>query len=442
MAKIYPFRGVLYNKKKIRRFETVVSPPYDVISASMKDDLHHRDRYNIVRIILGKELVSDNESDNKYTRSASFLNDWIESGILKRDRKPAIYIYEQKYRRKGKIKGRLGFISLMRIEAPKTSLVLPHEYTFSKPKEDRLNLIRATKANTEPIFCIFEDNNNAVANALKTYCKKHAPIMTVNFEAVENRLWALTERAVIKKIEKNLDKKQIFIADGHHRYEVSLAFKDEMRRRLGAKRAQKFAKIMVYFSSMADDNLTILSTYRVVKNMGGIKWKSAESKLRKYFYIENVRTKDEMFNALEMAGSDCAFGVFFKDGRFRVMRLKDEAVLDKIINPVRYSLSNWVKEKKCREWKRLNVAILHLLVFDHIFRIDHLTRSSDENILYTRDAGYAIDQVANGECEIAFFQLPAKMSEIRDIAKKGGRMPHKSTYFYPKPLSGLVINKF
>ncbi|MBU4376571.1 MAG: DUF1015 domain-containing protein [Candidatus Omnitrophica bacterium] len=430
MAKISPFRGVLYNKEKIKHFETVISPPYDVISSSMRDELYKADQYNIVRIILGKELTTDNKSYNKYTRAANFIDQWLEIGALKKDKSPAIYVCEQKYLHKGKPKSRIGFISLMRIEDPKTSLVLPHEYTFSKPKEDRLNLIRAVKANTEPIFCIFEDDANVVTNTLRAYCKKHAPIITVQFEGIENRVWTLAQSAIIKKIEHRLDKKQVFIADGHHRYEVSLAFRDEMRRKLGPKRAKEFENIMVYFSSLTDDNLTIFSTYRVVKSLGNIKWREAESKLKRYFYIENVNTKDEMFNALETAGSDYAFGVFFKDGRFRVLKLKDESMLNEVI-----------KERKSREWRRLNVTVLHFLVFAHIFHIEKFS-SNDENITYTRDEDYAIQQVAKGECEIAFFQLPTKMSEVRDIAKKGDRMPHKSTYFYPKPLSGLVMNRF
>jgi uncharacterized protein (DUF1015 family) len=137
-----------------------------------------------------------------------------------------------------------------------------------------------------------------------------------------------------------------------------------------------------------------------------------------------------MFSRLEAAHPAYAFGVYFKNGRFYVLRLKDESILNDVI-----------KENRSHEWKRLNVTVLHLLVFGHILHIEKFS-SNDENILYTRDEDYAIDQVANGECEIAFFQLPTKMLEVRDIAKKGDRMPHKSTYFYPKPLSGLVMNKF
>ncbi|MDD5680130.1 MAG: DUF1015 domain-containing protein [Candidatus Omnitrophica bacterium] len=430
MAKILPFRGVLYNKEKIKNLEAVVTPPYDVISHTMKDEFYKTSQYNIVRIILGRNLPKDDERNNKYTRASRFLEEWIKKSILKKDKKPAIYVYEQEYLHRGKTKRRIGFISLMRIEDPKKNLVLPHEYTFAKPKEDRLNLIRSTKANTEPIFCIFEDDAGRVAGTIKEYARKTSPIIDIYFEGTGNRVWSLTDPDTIKKIEKELDRKQVFIADGHHRYEVSLAFRDEMRKKLGLKKAGKFDNLMVYFSSLTDDNLTILSTYRVIKNIGGMDWNAVESKLSPYFKIETAGTKDAMFKALERVKSGYAFGVYFKNGKFYILTLKDESILNKVI-----------KEDKSREWKRLNVTVLHFLVFDHILHVDK-SSSNDENILYTRDEDDAIRHVANGECEIAFFQLPTKMAQVRDIASSGDRMPHKSTYFYPKPLSGLVINKF
>jgi uncharacterized protein (DUF1015 family) len=430
MAKILPFRGVLYNKEKIGDFETVVAPPYDVISPSMQDELYKANRYNIVRIILGKDLPKDNKSDNKYIRASRFMEEWLKKGVLKKDEKAGIYVYTQEYAYKGKLKKRIGFISLMKLEDPKKNLVLPHEYTFAKPKEDRLNLIRNVKANTEPIFCIFQDDSNRVINSIKEYAAKAVPIIDIHFEGISNKLFRLTDPNIIKKIIKVLDKKQVFIADGHHRYEVSLAFRDEMRKKYGSKSTGKFDDIMVYFSSLTDDNLTILSTYRAIKNLGGMDWKAVESKLEPYFKVENVKTKKAMFNALEKVKSGYAFGAYFKNGKFYVLRLKDESVLNDVI-----------KENKSRAWKRLNVTVLHHLVLDHIFRIDKAS-SNDENILYTRDEDYAIHQVDSGECEIVFFQLPTKMAQVRDIASSGDRMPHKSTYFYPKPLSGLVINKF
>ncbi len=430
MAKILPFKGVLYNSGRVNGMKTIISPPYDVISRAMREELYKESPYNIVRIILGKESRRDNDSDNKYTRASRFLEDWLKKGVLKKDDKEAIYIYEQEYPHKGERRTRIGFISLMRIEDPKENVVLPHEYTFAKPKEDRLNLIRSTKANTEPIFCVFQDDAGRVTAAIKKYAGKSRPIIDINFEGIGNKIWRLTDPALIKKIQKGLDRKPVFIADGHHRYEVSLAFRDEMRRKLGARKAGNFENLMVYFSSLTDDNLTILSTYRVVKSLGGAEWEEIESGLRPYFDVKPAKTKETMFEALEKVKTGYAFGVYFKNGRFYVLKLKDRSVLSKVI-----------KEDKSREWKRLNVTVLHYLVLGRILHVDKFS-SNDENILYTRDENDAVRKVDSGECEIAFFQIPTSMSQVRNIAAAGDRMPHKSTYFYPKPLSGLVMNKF
>lgn len=430
MAKILPFRGILYNKKKIKTLELLMAPPYDVISPRMRDELYEMHTYNIVRVILGRESPEDNEKKNKYTRAAEFLNKWLKEGILKRDRSASIYIYEQKYIYKGKWKRRIGFISLMRIENPTSSLVLPHEYTFLKPKEDRLNLIRNTKANTCPIFCIFQDENKRVTKIISMYARKRPPIVDIHFEGVVHKFWRMKDSGIINKIKKELEKKQVFIADGHHRYEVALAFRNEMRRRLGRLRARRFDNVMVYFSNLTDENLTILSTYRVIKNLGVAKWSRLEKKLGAYFDITRVKDKAEMFEELEGAKTGYTFGVYFKNRQFYILRLRNESALDDII-----------KLDKSRQWKRLNLTVLHFLILGHILQIDKAS-SSDENIVYTRDENYAINLVNRGECDVAFFQRPTKVIEVENVAKNGDRMPHKSTYFYPKLLTGLVMNKF
>ena len=430
MAKILPFKGILYNRQKIKDLETVVAPPYDVISTRMRDELYKLNSHNVVKIILGKEYHKDSKNNNKYTRAADFLNRWLKRVVLEKDRKAAIYIYEQEYLHKRKVKKRIGFISLMKIEDPATTLVLPHEYTFSKPKEDRLNLIRQTKANTSPIFCIFQDGANRVTSELRQYSRTKDPIVDISFEGVGHKVWRVTDSKMIKMIRIEFDKKQVFIADGHHRYEVALAFRDEMKKRFGKSRSGKYNNVMVYFSSLTDESLTILSTYRVIKNMGNMRWNVLERRLRPYFNIENVKSKTEMFEKLERTKKRYAFGIYFKNHHFYLLKLKDESALDDII-----------KVNKSRHWKRLNITVLHFLIFDHILHIDRFSSSSD-NIIYTRDDDYAVNLVDSSECEIAFFQLSAKVIQVRDIAKGGDRMPQKSTYFYPKLLTGLVINKF
>jgi len=430
MAKILPFQGTLYDDKKIKHLERVTAPPYDVISPQMREELYTTHPHNIVRIILGKEAKGDNKKKNKYTRAADFLDKWRNEGILKDDRKSAIYIYEEDYLYKGQLKKRIGFISLMKIEDPASSLVLPHEYTFSKPKEDRLNLIRATKANTSPIFCIYQDDHNKVTKILKKHISKVRPIVDIHLEGVTHKLWRFTDIDSIRRIKKEFESKQVFIADGHHRYEVALAYRNEMRKRLRMRRAGNFENVMVYFSNLTDENLVIFPTYRVIRKLGASNWEKLRKKLNVYFDIEEVKDRNRVFEELEKSGEGYVFGAYFKNRRFYILRLKDEKTLDGVITM-----------DKSREWKRLNVTVLHFLVFDHILQIEKFLEN-DRNIIYTRDEDYAIDLVKRGECDMAFFQLPTKVAQVRNIARNGDRMPHKSTYFYPKLLTGLAINRF
>ncbi len=430
MAKISAFKGILYNKAKIKNLEAVTAPPYDVISPQMQDELYKAHFLNIVRVILGKESKGDNRKNNKYTRAAGLLSKWLKEGVLNKDKKPSIYIYEQEYLHKGKLKSRTGFICLMKIEDPSSSLVLPHEHTFSRPKEDRLNLIRNTKANTSPIFCIFNDDGNKITKIIEGYARKKQPIIDIHIEGVGHRVWRVANPGIINKVKKGLDDKQVFIADGHHRYEVALSFRNEMRKKPGRVRAGKFDNVMVYLSNLTDEGLTVFSTYRAIKTIGSLKWGRLEKKLGRYFEIESVKDKKDMFKELEKAKKGYAFGVYFKNRCFYLLRLKNESALDGII-----------KVDRSREWKRLNVTVLHFLIFDHILHIDRFS-ANDRNIIYTRDEDFAIGLVKKGECDVAFFQLPTKVAEVQNIAKGGDRMPHKSTYFYPKLLTGLVINKF
>ncbi len=406
-----------------------MAPPYDVISSSMRDELYRVHAHNIVRVILGKEEKGDTSRRNKYTRAARTLEAWIHEGVMKRDKVPALYIYEQEYLHNGTLKKRLGFIGLMKIEDPSSSLVLPHEYTFSKPKEDRLRLLKTTRTNTSPIFCIYQDTRGRVTSLLARAVRSHAACLEVPYKGVTHRVWRMTDPVKIKNVQRELASKQVFIADGHHRYEVALHYYNELRKKQGAAAARRANKLMVFFSSLTDENLTILSTYRALRTIGGISFAVLGKRLEPFFEIVETEDMKKMFRAIEKNAGGYTFGMYFKNRRFYVLRLRDESVLDRVI-----------RVKKSCEWKRLNVTVLHFLIFDHILKIEKKA-GNDENIIYTRDAHFAAGKVDSGECEVAFFQIPTRIDEVRRIASGGDRMPHKSTYFYPKLLTGLVLNR-
>ena len=427
MPQIKPFKGVLYNSKKVDS-PTVVAPPYDVISPQMQDELYRANEYNIIRLILGKEEAADSKRSNKYKRANQFFTKWLNNKILIRDTKPSIYVYNQEYFHKDKKKVRLGFIARMRIEDPRKSKVLPHEYTFAKPKQDRLQLIRETKANLSPIFTLFQDEGNQVISILKGAIKKR-PIFDIEYEGVRNKVWRLADKGSIKKIQAVIDDKDIYIADGHHRYEVAVSYRDEMRKKQQRQKGNGYNYVMMYLSPLNQKGVTIFSTHRLIRDINmGIK--EVLKRLKPYFYIKAFKSGKRLFEEMVSAKvGNYVFGMYVNNKTFYLLKLKRETILDDVL-----------KDDHSKERKRLDVSILHGLVLDHIIGLRKHIQDED-NIIYTRDPNYAINMVDKGNCQVAFFLNPTKVHQVQSLAKKGHRMPHKSTYFYPKLLSGLVINK-
>lgn len=430
MAKIKPFKGILYDSRIGGDLSKLVAPPYDVISEKMQEEYYRLHHNNVVRLILGKIKPSDNKSNNRYARAKRFLEDWIKKGILVWDKRPSLYIYSQSYYFRNHLKNRLGFISLMRIEDPHKSRVLPHEYTFTKPKKDRLELLKTTRANLSPIFSLFEDKGSSIVNILKRETTKR-PIIDVEQEGVIHKVWRLTESKTIEAIKDAMKKKQIFIADGHHRYEVALNFRNWMRKKVKKDGREKdYDYIMVYFSNLNPEALTILSTHRVIKSVKKLNFQKVISKLKRYFSIDKFADKDGMLFRLEKAKKDeFVFGMYYKNKGFFSLTLKDKEGLDSIIT-----------QDRPYRWKRLDATILHQLIFDHVLKAKEKVARRD-NIVYTREINYAIRLVDEEDYQMAFFLNPPRIEQVKDAARSHERMPRKTTYFYPKPLSGLVFYK-
>jgi uncharacterized protein (DUF1015 family) len=430
MANIKPFKGVLYDPCIIGDLSKTVAPPYDVISEKMQDEFYSLHNNNVIRLILGKIKHGDTQRNNRYTRAKKFFEDWSRDGILSQDPEPAIYIYEQKYFFRGELKTRLGFISLLKIEDPHKSRVLPHEYTFPKPKKDRFDLLKATRTNLSPIFSIFEDKDSSVEHILKQHIGRH-PIIDVEKEGVTHRLWRLCARDAISRITALMKNKQILIADGHHRYEVALNFRDWARKRTNdAKQDSPYDYLLVYFSNLNPEALTVLSTHRVIKSIKGLDLKKIVCRLNEYFLVEKVDGKEAMLSKIEKGGNgDFVFGMYDRDGGFFSLTLSDKNVLDDVI-----------AQDKQYQWKCLDVTILHQLIFDRMLKIKEKVAKRD-NIVYTRETDHAVKLVNEEGYQIAFFLNPPRIEQIKDVARSHDRMPRKTTYFYPKLLSGLVFYK-
>lgn len=413
MVEIKSFKGIRYGSGDVAK---VVAPPYDVISGEERDRYYNAHKNNVVRLILGKKFPGDDEKNNKYTRAGEYLEIWIKSGVLKQDREPSIYVYEQEYCYRGEKKRLRGFIALVRIEE---GAILPHEETLSKPIADRLKLMRATDANLCPIYALYSDPDKILDSVLEI---KQKPAVDVKFndtcdsKRVRHRLWKVSDAAAIKKVKKEMKNKKLFIADGHHRYKTALAFRNEMRR-------GTHNYVMMFLTNTDSGGITILPAHRVVRTSSISK---LENKVKQYFDSaplkfsrknKNAKIR-EMLEEMERQNSKHIFGTYSGEGEFRLLTLKDEKILDRTI------------KGKSPEWKRLDVAILHTLLL-----------SREKKIEYIIDEKKAIQLIDEGKYDVAFFLNPTKVEQVKEVALANEKMPGKATYFYPKPLTGLVINK-
>lgn len=427
MAFVRPFKAVRYNPAKIKHLSRVVAPPYDIIPKDMQEKLYRSHPRNIVRIILGRIKKTDGPRDNRYTRAKKFFEVWLKNDIMIRDNSPAVYIYSQIYKDGKRMIDRTGFIGLMGLDLNKKTRVLPHENTLTAPKADRLNLMRSVAASLSPIFVLYDDEGHKIKNRLKNFCRKNKAIMDVNFNKTRHRVWRMDDLDSVKKIEDIMAPKEVFIADGHHRYETARSYCLEIQGEdvpREVKRAAGF--MMVYFVEADAKMLTILPAHRLVKDIGRIEKSMIIKRLEEFFYIEKTKGLAKMMSRLSGLAGGHAFGMYLGRGAFYVLRLKDLKESDRAI------------KDKSKDWKRLDVAILHLFVLQHILGV----RDEDDNIEFVKSPNEAATLVDRNRFKIAFFLNPTKVSQVRRIAKLGEKMPRKATYFYPKPLSGLVINKF
>ena len=440
MPSIRPFKAVVYNSKKIKDISKVVAPPYDIIAPDMQDELYRTHKNNVVRLILGKVKDNDTEADNRYTRAASDFKCWLKENILIEESSPAIYIYTQTYTYDGKRIDRIGFISLMELDL-EDKKVLPHEKTLKAPKEDRLRLMRAVKANLSPIFMLYEDAKHKVNYILKAFSKKRKPSIDVNIDSVRHRVWRLTDNNAIKNIEGVMSKKDIFIADGHHRYETSKNYARELVKNSAQQSLIDNSKFfMAYFVELEEKSLLIMPTHRLIKDAHGWSREEIIEKLSKYFMVEKLPTRKKLLVRLRELKASHAFGMY----------LGGPCTSRGFAAPVQGAAGHYALKLKdfnkaktfmgagSSDWKSLDVSILHLFILQYVLGIS----DEDDNIEFVKDPDEAFKGVDKGGFKIAFFLNPTKVTQVKKIASHGEKMPRKATYFYPKPLSGLVINKF
>jgi uncharacterized protein (DUF1015 family) len=423
MTKIAPFRAVMYNPEKIRDLSKVICPPYDIISPQRQQYYHDLDPYNFIHILLGKDIPGE----DKYRRSAGYFRDWLKNKIFIQDEKPAIYFYSQQYSLKGEKRTRLGFIALLHLGKSGCS-AFAHEHTHVAPKEDRLKLLRQVRANLSPIFVVSPDTKRIIQRTFQREIADSKPVIEIiDEERNLHRLWRLDEPAVIEGLQKGMAGEDIFIADGHHRYEVTCAFRDEMRQKGNCGDEESFDYVLAYFTNTDSHALTILPIHRLLKLKAPIELGVFCESLKSYFEIVEVKDKRRLFFLMEKGGwAEHLLGAYIGK-KFLLLRLRNIRILDKIL------------PDKPREYRFLDVTILNNLILKDFLGVD---LDDKESLTFNPDADELVDQADKDNSYAAFFLNPVKISQIMAVALAGNKMPPKSTYFYPKVVSGLLINKF
>ncbi len=419
MSQIKAFNGIHYNPEKITDFGKVVCPPYDVISRDQQNRYHNLSPYNFIHIDFGKETPRDDEDNNKYTRAKTIFENWLREGVLVQDSGPAIYFYKQEYKIMGEQHSRSGFIALMKLQDDGDSTIFPHENTHAEAKEDRLRLTSAIKANLSPIFVCFSDKKRKVEHIFSKHLLVKPPLLDViDEDRVRHRLWILDEPDLIREVEEAADDQPMFIADGHHRYEVAQQY-----RRLRSKNKSKddepssFDYVMTYFTNIESKDLQIFPIHRVIKKLHG-----SLDFLEENFRIDKLKSKTDLAILLGKAGrNENAFGLYMKDN-IRLLRLKNKMLIDKMI------------PEGSLNYKQLDATILKHFVFDSL-------KIASQDITYIKDVHEAIRMVDAHEADASFILNPVQIQQLKSIALNGERMPPKTTYFYPKVLSGLTVYK-
>jgi uncharacterized protein (DUF1015 family) len=437
MAHIYPFRAWRYNPSAVR-LEDVVTQPYDKITPAMQQAYYDRSPYNLVRIILGKpELFDAAEGETVYTRAARDFKAWQEQGILAQEKSPAIFAYSQRFKVPGTeiVKERRGFIAIGKVHEYADRVVFRHEQTLSKPKGDRLNLLKATHAHFGQIFMLYSDPAGSVEKTLYDGAGPAEAEITDEY-GVLHRLWKISDPAVINLLTTAMADKKLIIADGHHRYETALNYSKEHAPTTPVKAefstsqlpqpAYPEAAVMMTFVNMDSDGLVVLPTHRVVHSLAKFD-PAAFTKAAEAFFTVEALPKAEASNYIDTltAQKATAFVAVTRAGAF-LLRAKAESVPAALAG---------LPERQ----RQLDLSCLHSIVLDRLLGLDAEKVREQTNLRYLRDAAEAVDQVRRGEADVVFLTNPVSMEQLKEVAFAGDVMPQKSTDFFPKLLSGLAI---
>ncbi|HTF22398.1 MAG TPA: DUF1015 domain-containing protein [Candidatus Limnocylindria bacterium] len=443
MAQVYPFRAFRYNPARAP-FDRVLTQPYDKISPAMQEKYYAADPHNLIAVEKGRGYPGDTPQNNVYTRAAAALNDWIRENVVMQDPEPAFYAYTQEYTVPGteERRTRQGFIGAGKLEEYSAGVVFRHEHTLSGPKADRLELLRHTKMHTGQLFMLYSDPQRRIDAILAEVESAAAPATEMRDEyGVAHRLWVIAEPQRVAAIHKAMEHQKLVIADGHHRYETALNYRNECRTRAGKIDPEaQYQRVMMTFINTRSEGLTILPTHRVAAHVHDFSWTSVRRHLEPWFTAEEIpfsgseersEAKRKFLRRLTSARAKRAIGVYpaaeTRKRAFYVLTLREGASLAQLlpnVSPLQ---------------RELDVVLLHEGILEPVLGITPQAVTAEANLTYEREATAALDAVDSGRAQIAFLLNPCDVEQVMKIATSGEVMPQKSTDFYPKLMSGITM---
>lgn len=442
MADIVPFRGWMYNLNRIGEpASRLVAPPYDVISQEEQAALYDASSYNVIRLILGKKKTGDSDWDNRYTRAADTLKRWCGTDVLFRSPTPSMVVTSQSFDPGDGTgpKTRWGLIAGVRIEDEDSPVILPHERTFSAHKDDRLRLMRSTAAQFSQVFALYEDPDGAVFEGFREALDSPPELEFEAQDGTGHQMWVIRDRSVLAGAAAAMEGKTLLIADGHHRYETARNYRNLMRARYGMRPSDRsFEFVMMYLSNMADPGLSVLPAHRLIRLLGDEPETMFPQGAERWFdlsplpwHLSDAPSRAAQLRAhLETAGKETAAMAFYRHGceEGTLLRLRPGAERD-------------MGDELHSALRKLDVLILSRLVFQRSLGYSLEALDDERRFFYESDMEKALSSVSRGEMQMGFFLNPTKIHQVREVASNRLVMPRKSTYFYPKVISGLVFNR-
>ena len=427
MARLYPFQGFLYNQEVTGDPDKIFTQPYDKTSPAMRDEYYERSPYNVVRITLNREKQDNAKA--AYSDAGEVFRKWIDQKVILRQKCPAFYPYHQECVIDGTTYRQKGFIALLDIKKSGEEII-PHEHTLAAPKQDRLQLLRSIEGNEDCIYMLYNDEDRTVNSVIDELIDGVSPaIETVDDFGATHRIWALTDPDAIMKIQRDIEPRDLFIADGHHRFETSVNFMRECEQNGWIpQEAESFDKRMVAcFNSAA--GVTILATHRLLRDMPDFNAEKLLHSLEEHFTVDRTETSELLWERMLEGRNRNVLGFYSGNGMFYLLTVKPDALSDASF------------QNHSDPWRKLDVSILHTLILDRCLGINAEKLAGQSNIDYARSREACLERVDAGKYQAAFLLNPTTPRQLQSVASTGERMPQKSTDFFPKLLTGLVFMK-